>query len=109
MRVVLKPSTSLALSLALLHLLAAGVVFLTMMPVPYKAGLLLMVAASLVFYVARDALLLLPRSWQEVSIFPGEVSVVARNGSRLEGKVAGETFVSPYFIALGVRLEERRM
>ncbi len=105
----LKPSPSLAISLLLSHLLVAGVVFLTALPVPPKLALFLLIALSLVYYLARDALLLLPHSWREVSLDTGSVSVALRDGSRFTGQVFGNTVVSPYFIVLGVGLEDRRL
>ncbi len=94
--------------LLLFHLLAAGVVFQTSLPVPPKLALSLLIVLSLVYYLARDTFLLLPYSWSEVSLSPGGVSVVLRNGSRFTGQVSGETVVSPYVIVLSICPEGRR-
>lgn len=103
----LKPSPSLAILLLLSHLLVAGAVFLTALPLPPKLALILLVVLSLVYYLARDVLLLLPHSWREVSPGTGGVSVALRDGSRFTGQVFGNTVVSPYFIVLGIGLEDR--
>lgn len=68
-----------------------------------------LIALSLVYYLARDALLLLPHSWKEVSVAPAGASVVVRNGSHFSGTVAGKTFVCPYFVVLGICPEGRRV
>lgn len=86
----------------LFHLLVAGAVFLTLLPAPLKLAVFLLIVLSLVYYLARDALLLLPHSWREVSLAPGEVSVTVRNGSRFAGQVSGGTVVNPCFVVLGV-------
>ncbi|HXU93828.1 MAG TPA: protein YgfX [Gallionella sp.] len=105
----LKPSTRLSMLLILCHLLVAGVVFLTALPVATMLTIFLLIVLSLVYYLARDALLLLPNSWREIALSPEEVSVVLRNGSGFTGQVSGETFISPHFIVLGVRVEDRRL
>lgn len=98
----LKPSPSLAVLLLLSHLLVAGAVFLTALPVPPKLALSLLIVLSLVYYQARDVLLLLPHSWHEILLAPDGVSVALRDGPGFTGQVAARTFVCPYFIVLGV-------
>ncbi|BBI99282.1 hypothetical protein FGKAn22_09750 [Ferrigenium kumadai] len=103
----LKPSPSLAILLLLFHLLVAGVVFLTALPVPPKLATFLLIVLSLVYYLARDALQLLPDSWREISLASGEVSATLH--TRLTGQISGDTVVSPYFVVLGICLEGRRL
>lgn len=105
----IKPSQRFAVSLLLLHVVAAIVVCVTAMPLPPKLAMLLLISVSLFYYLARDALLFLPDSWREISLEQNAVSVITRDGSSVVGHVANQTVVSPYFIVLCVRLEGHRM
>lgn len=105
----LKFSPGLAISLLLSHLLAAGVLLLTVLPALPKLAIFLAIVASLGYNLARDAFQLLPHSWLEISLSGGVMSVTARSGLRISGSVSGATFVSPYFIVLGLCPEERRL
>lgn len=104
-----KPSLRFAVSLLLLHLAVAAVVYSTAMPLPAKLALCILVFLDLSYYLARDALLLLPGSWREISLDHEGVSIVAGDGNRLLGRVAHKTFVSPYFVLLCVKLEGHRL
>jgi hypothetical protein len=104
-----KPSLYFAVSLLLLHVIAAIVVCVTAMPLPAKLVMLLLFSLSLFYYLARDALLFLPDSWREISLEQNAVSVITRDGSSVVGQVANQSFISPYFIVLCVRLEGHRL
>lgn len=104
-----KPSLRFAVLLLLLHMVAANVVYATAMPLPVKLVILLLIALSLFYYLARDILLLFPDSWREISLDQNCVSVNARDGSSTLGQVANQTVVSPYFVVLCVRLEGHRL
>jgi toxin CptA len=104
-----KPSLRFALSLLGLHMLAATVVFMTAMPLLVKLVIVLLIVLSLIYYLARDALLLQPGSWREISLSPDGVSIIARNGSGFLGQVTHNTVVSPYFVVLCVQLEGHRL
>lgn len=99
-----KPSLRFAVLLLLLHMMAAIVVFATDVALPVKLLLFMMVVVSLIYYLARDVLLLLPDSWREISLNQNEVSVIVHTGSSFMGRVAPRTLVSPYFIVLCVQL-----
>ena len=105
----LKPSLRYAVSLIMLYMLAATVVCMTAMLLSTKLEVLLLISLSLLYYLARDVLLLLPGSWREISLSQDGVSVIARDGSGLLGKVTHNTVVSPYFVVLCVRLEGHRL
>jgi hypothetical protein len=104
-----KPSLCFAVSLLLLHMIAATVLYATAMPLPVKLVMLLLISLSLFYYLARDVLLLFPDSWREISLDQNGVSVIARDGSSFLGQVANKTVVSPYFVVLCVRLEGHRL
>ena len=105
----IKPSPRFAVSLLLLHMMAAAAVFATAMPWMAKSSMLLLVVLSLAYYARRDVLLLQPDSWSAISLEQREVSVVTRGGAELNGQVSDNTFVSPYFVVLRVRLEGRHL
>ena len=104
-----KSSLRFAVSLLLLHMIAAIVVYATAMPLSAKLAILLLISLSLFYYLARDVLLLFPDSWREISLDQEGVSVTVRDGSRFLGQVANQTVVSPYLIVLCVRLEGHRL
>ena len=103
----IKPSVHFATALLLSHAIAASVVYMTAMPWAARLAVFLLIALSLSYHLARDAFLIFPGSWREISLDQSSVSVVARDGSRLIGLVAGKTIVSPYFVLLRIRPEER--
>jgi toxin CptA len=105
----IKPSPRLALLLLLSHALAASAVYATAMPPSAKLAILALVLPSLFYYLARDALLLLPGSWREIIFDQGSLSVVARDGCAFFGKIEGKTTVTPYFVVLRVRQDARRL
>jgi len=95
--------------LLLSHTIAATMVYVTAMPLAARLAMFVLILLSWLYYLARDALLLFPDSWREISFDQDRVSVVTRDGSGLSGQVANKTTVSPYFIALRVRPEGRRL
>lgn len=103
-----KPSLRFAVSLLLLHAMVAAVVYATAMAFPAKLALFLLIAVSLIYYLARDVLMMLPVSWREISLVQSDISVTVRNGTTFFGQVAGKTTVSPYFVVLCVSVEGRR-
>ena len=104
----IKPSPIFAVLLLFMHTTAAIAVYLTAIPLQAMLALILLVASSLTYHLARDVLLRLPNSWREVTLVQGGVSVVAQDGSGFLGQIENRTTVSPYVIVLRVRLEGRR-
>lgn len=104
-----KPSPIFAVLLLFMHTTAATVVYLTAIPLPATLAMLVLIALSLIYHLARDVLLLLSNSWCEISPVQGGLSVVTRDGAGFTGQLENKTTVSPYFIVLRVRLEGRRL
>jgi len=102
-------SQRLALSLLVLHTVAAAVMLVTALPWPAKLAMLVLIVLSLVYYLARDVLLLLGDSWCDISFEQKDVSVVTRDGTAFSGLVANMTFVCPYFVVLCLKPEGERM
>ena len=103
----IKPSVRFATILLLSHAIAASVVYMTAMPWTARLAVFLLIALSLSYYLARDAFLVFSGSWRELSLDQSSVSVVARDGSKLIGRVTEKTIVSPYFVLLRIRPEGR--
>lgn len=102
---VIKPSVHLAMLLLLSHTVTTVVVYVTAMPQPAKFSIIVLILLNLFQCLARDVLLLFPRSWREIFCIAGGLSVAERNGSHFNGQVSVKTVVSPYFIVLDVCLE----
>jgi hypothetical protein len=100
-------SPRFAILLLLLHTMAATLVHATDMPTQFRLAMLLFILLSLVYYQARDVFRVLPYSWSEFSVDQGSVAVVTRDGTKLLGRLANESIVSPYFILLHIRQEGR--
>ncbi len=105
----IKPSPRLVLLLLLSHAMVAAVVYVTVLPPAARLALLVLILLSLFYYLARDALLLFPDSWHEISLDQGSVSVVTRGGSCFSGEIASKTVVNPYFVVLRIRPEGHRL
>jgi hypothetical protein len=101
----IKPSPRLALLLLLSHAAAGTVACLTTIPTPARLALLVAILLSLFYYLARDALLLLPGSWRKISLEQDSVSVTTRDGTTFSGKITGRTAVTPGFAVLRIRTE----
>lgn len=101
----IKPSVHFATVLLLSHAIAAFLVYMTAMPWAARLAAALLIVLSLSYYLARDAFLLFPDSWCEISLDQSSVSVVAQDGSKLIGRIAGNAIVSPYFVLLRIRPE----
>lgn len=99
----LHPSPRCTSWLICAHLLAAWAVAAAALSLPIKLLVLALIAASLVGYAARDALLRLPVSWLGLSVAHGEARVLTRAGSEWSGVIAGTSVVTPYFVLLHVR------
>lgn len=105
-RFVIKPSKCFALLLLALHLLALCSVWLTNLVVLQQLGLSLLVLLSLFYHLNR--LLLGKQSWRAFSLDKLRVVVITRGGEEWGGSVLKQTVVTPYFVLLHVKLEQRR-
>lgn len=101
----IKPSPRLALLLLFQHMIAAAIVYATDLPLVPGLAIILLVALSLIYHLARDVFLFSPDSWHEISLDKRDITVAVRDGSSLLAQVTNTTFVSPFCILLRVRLE----
>lgn len=105
----LKSSLRLSMLLVTVHMIAACVVAETLIPVSTRVATIILIFVSLSYHLARDALLLLPDSWREISYQQGRLSVVSQGGMHLSGPLAGRAAVTPHFLVIGVRPEGCRL
>jgi hypothetical protein len=106
---MVKPSLRFASMLLLFHAMAASVIFATAMPLTARLAMSMLVLLSLLYHLARDALLLSADSWREFSFDQGLVSIVTRDGSGYSGQLTNKTTVSTYFAVLSIRREGRSL
>ena len=100
-------SSKLALALLIIHTTSAILICLTFMPLPAKAILLLLVISNFAYHFIRDVILLLPDSWRKIVVVPDGIFITTQDGSRIYGRVANKTTVSPYFVVLMMKFEGR--
>jgi hypothetical protein len=104
----IKPSPRFVLFLLFLHMAAAITVYATAVPPAVRLVVILLIAPSLIYYLARDVFLLLPDSWHQISLAQKDVSIVLRDGSSFIARVKNTSIISPYCIVLHVRVEGHR-
>jgi toxin CptA len=108
LRVILKPSRRLAAVLIAAHTAAAFTLVPLALPAWAKAGLALLVAASLGYALYRHAWLRGAGSVTAIEILEHDrVAVETRSGVRHEARVLGTTYVSPGLCVVNLRVEGR--
>jgi hypothetical protein len=108
-RIVVMPSVMLATALSVLHIAAAGLLWLMPLPVLGKSLFTVVVAFSFIYYMARDASLHAPHSIVALEIRDGgAMSVQTRRGEWLDAELLGSSYVSPRLTIVGFRFQESR-
>jgi hypothetical protein len=99
-----RPSARLAAGLCLVHALGAGALWLAPLPVAGQMLLTLAIAASLVFYIARDAALHTAGAIVALEIKEdGGLAFQTRSGDWIEAEVLGSSYVSARFTLVNLR------
>jgi hypothetical protein len=98
-------SLRFAILLLSLHAITATAAYFTDIPVAARSALLVLIASSLLFYLARDVLGIFASSWTRLSMTGGEVSVDTRAGVTFHGKVAESTVVFSHLLVLRIITE----
>jgi toxin CptA len=103
-RIRVGPSALIAVAVSIVHVGAAAVVWLVPLPVLGKAVLSLVIALSLVYFMARDAALHASRSIVGLELGEeGEIACQTRNGTWLRCELLGSTYVSPGITVVNLR------
>lgn len=103
-RIAVTPSMTLAIALGAGHLAAAALLWLIPIPELGKAAFTLAIAVSLIFFMARDALLHAPHSIVALEVRDaGGISFQTRRGEWIECDVLGSSYVSPRLTVVNFR------
>jgi len=103
-RVQVAPSVLIAIAVSVVHLVAAGVLWLVPIPVVAKAVLAFAIAISLIFFMARDAALHAAHSIVTLELGEdGEIACQTRGGEWLDCELLGSSYVSPHMTIVNVR------
>ena len=103
-RIQVTPSVLIAIAVSAVHLGAVGVLWLTPIPVIGKAVMTVVIAISLVYFMARDAAL--HAAHAIVALELGEDGAIAcqmRRGEWLDCDLLGSTYVSPHMTVVNLR------
>lgn len=94
-RIAIAPSVRLAVALCVLHLVAAAAPWLVPGPAAVKALVTLLVSASLVYFLARDATLHAAHAIVALEISDTDATAYrTRSGARVECEVLASSYVS---------------
>jgi toxin CptA len=108
-RIEISPSVRLAVALCATHFAAAAATAWAAVPLWVKAPVVMAIAASLVYYLARVAALHSADAIVALEIHDdGGVACRTRRGEWLEGELLGSSYVSSQLTIIGVRLAGRR-
>ena len=90
------PSVRLAVALCVGHLAAASVLWLLPVPVLFKGAITLVIASSLVFFLARDAALHSAKAIVELELKEdGGIAFRTRDGAWSDSELIASSYVSP--------------
>jgi hypothetical protein len=106
LRIPIPRSNLMAAALVFMHAVAASCVLVFSPGLTWSLAGGTALAASLVYYLWRDALLLAPHSPVEMILRgDGACILLTRGGGEVQGRISGSTFVSTPLIAMNVRTE----
>ena len=106
---VLKPSRQLFAAFALAGVSATLIV--VSMPLVLWVKLIgcFVIPTSTAYFIARDALLVLPWSWQSIELnAKGELFFFTKDGAKRKARVETTSFVAAYMTLLNITLEASR-
>lgn len=103
-RISVGPSALIAVAVSIVHVGAGGVLWLVPIPVLGKAVFTLLIAVSLVYFMARDAALHASRSIVALELGEqGEIACQTRNGAWLHCELLGSSYVTPGMTVVNLR------
>jgi hypothetical protein len=104
LRVDLAPSRVWASVIGLAHALALTILALSGAPASIVAGMAVCIAAHAIHRIRRDALLATPRAIVALELGAGlSCALIARDGTRIEGRISAATRVTARLVIVGVR------
>ena len=103
-RIAVAPSVTLAVALGIAHLAAAALLWIAPVPPLGKAVFTLAICLSLVYLLARDALLHAPHSIVALDVRDdGTISLQTRRGEWIECDVLDSSYVAPRLTIVNFR------
>ena len=95
-KISVRPSVQLAVALCAAHIAAAGLLWLVPVPALGKGAFTLAVAASLVYFLARDAALHAANAIVALELKSGGgIAFQTRDGKWVDCELSGSSYVSP--------------
>lgn len=105
---VIKPSHLLMLLIVCAHALVMGVLFFISLPTFALIMLLAVLAASMVYYILRDAALRSDSACVALRLEDGQVVLINRKGEESSGNLRTSSVVTPHFVMLNIGLPDQR-
>jgi toxin CptA len=94
------PSVYLALCLIFSHTVVLVSLFFILLPNFVLSLLYLVLSFSLFYYILRDAMLKLSRSWVAFRLEQDRIVLIRRDGHEWAGKLLDSSFTTPYLVLL---------
>jgi hypothetical protein len=105
---LIQPSAYLALFVVLPHLVVMAALSYVALPKVALFSLLGVLVLSMVYYLLRDARLVLGSAWLAIKIEDDHVLLVNRKGEELIGQLLRSSVVTPYLVLLNVLISDSR-
>lgn len=103
-KISLKPSLLLLGLLTGISMLSCVAVAVLPISLFFKCTLVATMICSTFYYTLRDALLLLPWSWQQLEVTTGgELRLTNQRGQQLKPTLAATTFIHPLLVILNIK------
>ena len=97
-----QPSPYLALALIAMHSAAMLSLWVLALPLWAHLTLALLLLASLLHHLRRDAWLSAPSSWVSLWLEGDRIELTARNGQKIAGKIMPDSLISPLLSVLKI-------
>ncbi|MBC7755329.1 MAG: hypothetical protein H7Z20_01555 [Bdellovibrio sp.] len=82
----------------------SAIILLQPIALVFKLGIIALILLSSAYYIARDALLLLPWSWQTLEVnTKGELTISNKRGQQFQPALASSTFIHAAGTLLNVK------
>lgn len=106
----LRPSRTLGLLLAAAHAVSLLLIWIMPLPLALQLAFSLLLVASFVFHLRRDARLAAPNSIIRLRFSPDcQCRYQTRNGAWFEGMLLGSSLVTPWLSVLALRPDGRKL
>jgi len=107
--IALKPSSLLLGLLGIISTISCWIVITLPIYSGFKLLLVALIVLSTVYYSLRDALRLLPWSWQRIEVSPtGQLKLISKEGRQFTPTLAATSFIHPRMIILNLQLANRQ-